>query len=278
MRRSVVWGLALSLTLGVMRPATEAAAAPTTISNCTTITTPGSFVLSKNLTPTKGDCLVVAADFVTIDFAGFAIVGNNTGDGVTDLNHAPPHRGVVIRNGTVENCKRGVYLANSIWSVVEGMRVIGNSDSGITANTGGVVLGNVVSGNGSGKAIGVSNGIASGNLVYENGGIGIGIGSQSIVEGNAVWGSGGDGIAVSGEAMVSGNLSNHNKGNGILLGYYGAGNYSTVSGNTAGSNGGAGLRVPCPSNIIGNTAQNNTGPNVLTVGLSCNRAHNLPSP
>src|SRR5271167_5049897 len=128
MKRSAVWRLALSLTLSATWPATEAAAAPTAISTYTTVAAPGSFVLSKNLMPTKGDCLVIAADFVTIDFAGFAIVGNKTGDGVTDLNHAPPHRGILIRNGTVENCKRGVYLANSIWSVVEDMRVIGNSD------------------------------------------------------------------------------------------------------------------------------------------------------
>jgi len=134
MRRTAVWRLALILALGLVQHAIEAAAAPTPISTCTTISATGSYVLSNNLVAGRGDCLIVAADFVTVDFAGFAIIGNKSGDGVTDLGHAPPYRGIVIRNGTVENCKRGVYLSNCIWSVVEDMRIIGNSSVGITAN------------------------------------------------------------------------------------------------------------------------------------------------
>lgn len=277
MRRTAVWRLALILALGLMQHAIEAAAAPTPISTCTTISATGSYVLSNNLVAGRGDCLIVAADFVTVDFAGFAIIGNKSGDGVTDLGHAPPYRGIVIRNGTVENCKRGVYLSNCIWSVVEDMRIIGNSSVGITANEYCDVLENVVSGNG-GDAIRVSLGIARHNLVESNGGIGIGIGSVSIVDGNAVHTSGADGIAVSGSASVSGNVSNQNKGIGIKLGFFGAGTESTITGNTADDNGGAGLSLVCPSNIIGNTGQGNAGGNLVTSGTGCKRSNNLPSP
>jgi hypothetical protein len=43
---------------------------------CQTISQPGSYELTDNLT-TNGDCLVITADFVTIDLAGFTITGNS---------------------------------------------------------------------------------------------------------------------------------------------------------------------------------------------------------
>ena len=45
--------------------AAHAGAAPREIHHCATITDPGSYELTANLTAT-GDCLVIAADFVTI--------------------------------------------------------------------------------------------------------------------------------------------------------------------------------------------------------------------
>jgi hypothetical protein len=41
------------------------------INKCTTIGKPGSYTLTRNLRATGGDCLVVAADFVTIDLGGW---------------------------------------------------------------------------------------------------------------------------------------------------------------------------------------------------------------
>ena len=55
----------------------EAAARETKITTCQTISQPGSYELANNLTAT-GDCLVITADGVTIDLAGFSIVGSNT--------------------------------------------------------------------------------------------------------------------------------------------------------------------------------------------------------
>ena len=50
------------------------------ISKCTTISKPGSYVLTRNLTA-SGDCLMVAANFVTLDLGGWVITGNGTGTG-----------------------------------------------------------------------------------------------------------------------------------------------------------------------------------------------------
>ena len=57
------------------------------ISKCGTISKPGSYVLTRNLTA-NGDCLVVAANFVTIDLGGWVITGNGTGGGITDQEAA----------------------------------------------------------------------------------------------------------------------------------------------------------------------------------------------
>ena len=72
--------LAASSTEGVAK----GPAGPTQIKSCGTLSEPGSYVVVQNLTAT-GDCLVIAADFVTIDLASaLAALGEITGEGVTE--------------------------------------------------------------------------------------------------------------------------------------------------------------------------------------------------
>ena len=62
---------------------------PTEIEKCRTIDKPGSYKLVNNLTGPlsgPGDCLEIAADFVTIDLAGFTISGPG------GFNPPPPTR------------------------------------------------------------------------------------------------------------------------------------------------------------------------------------------
>ena len=75
----------IALALGAMVLAPGAGAreeGPTEIERCQTISQPGSYVLVHNLTAT-GDCLLINADFVTVDLAGFAIIGSGTGTAIT---------------------------------------------------------------------------------------------------------------------------------------------------------------------------------------------------
>jgi hypothetical protein len=65
----------IALALGAaIAPGPGAQAAPTPIRECQTIDQPGSYVLERNLTAT-GDCLVITANFVTVNLAGFALTG-----------------------------------------------------------------------------------------------------------------------------------------------------------------------------------------------------------
>ena len=61
------------------------------ISKCTKITKPGSYVLTRNLTA-RGDCLVVAASFVTLDLGGFVITGEgDVGEGSGVIGQGDRH-------------------------------------------------------------------------------------------------------------------------------------------------------------------------------------------
>jgi hypothetical protein len=117
------------------------AAGPTEIAACTTITKSGSYVLTSNLTPAApGNCIVVAADFVTIDLNGFTIRGNTRppigkeGSGITTLTSPSGdlsgHRATTVRNGAITDFEFGILLYGPDLEV-ERIRAISNSDGGI---------------------------------------------------------------------------------------------------------------------------------------------------
>ncbi len=277
----------LAVLLGLNLGSGEAlAAGPTKITKCQTITQPGSYLVDNNLTAT-GDCLVIAADFVTLDLGGFVLTGNGTGAGVTD--NFTDHKGIVVRNGMVTNFSTGILL-HGAGSVVEGVRSINNGGTGIAvgfgtvtgntaANNGfygifagsGIVAGNMASDNGSDGIVGLASGsVVTGNVARSNGRNGINGGFQGAVfTGNAAYGNGGKGIVAAGS--VTGNSAAGNGGHGIQV----AGGVAT--GNDAVSNGADGLHVLCPSNVIGNKATFNTGANLAedTTFGACSDSNNL---
>jgi hypothetical protein len=101
--------------------------------NCQTITQSGSYTLTKNLTST-GDCILIAADFVTIDLAGFTISGSGdpTSIGIRELSPFvfPGLRGVVVRNGNVTNFGVGIELLSSLGATIENVNASANVSSG----------------------------------------------------------------------------------------------------------------------------------------------------
>jgi hypothetical protein len=255
-------------------PGGALASGPVKITKCQTITISGSYAVENNLTAT-GDCLVIAADFVTIDLAGFVLMGNRSGAGVVDPFPPAAHRGVVVRNGTVTNFGVGISLGDG--SRVEGVQAISNTSVGIFI-AGGVVTGNIVMNNGAeGISAGtaeISPGVKKGAVVtgnFANANAISGITADGVVTGNSASGNGLVG-GVAGFGAVTGNFANGNTGNGI-----GINQGSTVTGNVAKANTGDGLKVICPSNLIGNTATFN-GMNLdedLSSGVLCNDSNNV---
>jgi len=115
---------------------------PARIRECgVTITEPGAYVLEANLSsPSPNTCITIQSRYVTLDLAGFAIIGS--GD-----RSVPTYRGIyvqgglgfegiTVRNGSIQAFHDGVSLEGAAGSNVENMRVVFNENVGISLHTG----------------------------------------------------------------------------------------------------------------------------------------------
>src|SRR5258706_14664779 len=114
----------------VLAPAL-AQAAPKVLNNCQPITEPGAYVIGKNITA-SGDCFVIAADNVNLDFDGFVLTGNGTGSAFVE-QLAVGRKGLNVRNGVVTGFANGVFMLNSTAMVIDRMQFTNNSSSGVHA-------------------------------------------------------------------------------------------------------------------------------------------------
>jgi hypothetical protein len=126
------------------------ARAATSISACgTVITQPGSYLVTKSLMIAKAgskDCIVVAADDVTIDLGGSTIdCVSQVVDGIND--RGIPHSGLIIRNGSIVRCWEGVSLLDSKGVLVEGMLATASFADAISVGEGGLVIDCVINDN-----------------------------------------------------------------------------------------------------------------------------------
>jgi hypothetical protein len=177
------------------------------ISACGTISSPGSYVLTGNLS-SSGDCLRVRSDDVTIDFDGFVMTGDGTGDGISVDGTR-----FTVRNGTIRKFGIGIGLlsyslldvpGNVIermriadmagWGIGGGSAVVrdsvftGNGNTAMGLNEGSLVTGNRVVGNKAGIAV-AQGSTVSGNVVYSNSMLGINVTCPSLLLGNTSTGS-----------------------------------------------------------------------------------------
>lgn len=191
------------LLCGLLAPAV----AKTRGDSCTTISTSGLFQLTSNLQAT-GTCIIVAADFVTIDLGGFTITGNGTGEGITDDDR--PRRGTVVRNGMVSRFGYGINLSSSTQTTIDRVQSVDNLRDGINVGHKSNVVDSAAHNNG-GVGISVQGpGIVRNNLMTNNSGnIGLLAGSGSLVVGNVIhrtgFPNGGIGLEVSCPAAVLSN-------------------------------------------------------------------------
>jgi hypothetical protein len=130
--------LVASLVLGA---AGAAHAGGATIKSCgTTITAPGSYRVSANLTVPSGgsDCIRIASHYVTLDLGGFTVdCAGEEVNGITD--GTVNYRGVVIRNGRVTRCSRAIFLGSRA-VVIDHVQAFGNLSGIYVGNSGGLVI------------------------------------------------------------------------------------------------------------------------------------------
>jgi hypothetical protein len=121
----------------------RASAQHPTIGTCTTIDKPGSYKLEKVITATANDlisypvpfapnnllaCIVISADFVTLDMQGYTIIGPGSGNGIANV---PPTRAATVHNGTVTQFTNGIVLFGR-GHTVEKVQAVANTNNGIS--------------------------------------------------------------------------------------------------------------------------------------------------
>ena len=156
-------------------------------------------------TPPDG-CLIVNANFVTIDLKGFTITGNNEDSGI-----ASGAGGLVVRNGTIRRFDFGLNTGGS-GGRVEGINANGNEIDGIRGGNDSIVTNSISSGNG-GQGIVCGQCIVSNNVASFNNGDGFELAFSNIFSNTAV-GNIGDGFQVSCPSNLVGNFA---FGNGLNL-------------------------------------------------------------
>lgn len=264
-----------------------------------TISQPGSYVLTSNLTvPANTSGVVITANDVTLDLGGFSVVSNcdtNCSQGGSGISTDKTF-GISIRNGFVQgfysgiiggnliekisahsNIGTGIFASNS--SVIKDSLALNNGGDGIAGGSAVVVSDCIANFNGL-DGIFVTSGTIKGNIALNNHFNGIVAGNPdssaggSTITGNTTSNNGTAGILLSetSGSTLTANASSNNQGNGFDTG---ASTGSTLTGNSASLNVGIGFRVNCPSTLIGNTALRNGTPEVEVGGTGCNKVNNL---
>ena len=166
-----------------------------------TITQPGSYYLTTNLSST-GNGIIIKADRVTVDLMGFSLTGDRGSadygiwmDGATNAFV----RDIVVHGGIVSGFGYGVMCENTQNSRMEGLMLSSNAYSGVELSgvygqcDGNIIANCVVSSSGSyGVYLTGGNGQCDGNavdncVISDSSQIGIGLFGQSgHCEGNAV--------------------------------------------------------------------------------------------
>lgn len=206
-----------------------------------TISSPGFYYITKDLSCTEGHGITITADNVTLDLMGFGIIGPGCGGDCAGIYMAQ-RTNVEIRNGTVRDFNwHGIYEGSTggAGNRIIHIRARNNGNSGIDLNS--------------------MSTLVEGCTALGNGSYGIRTNNASTITGNICYLNGGIGLAASGGSTVTGNTSFNNTSFGII-----AGDGSTISGNTCYSNS-DGIYTGNASTITGNTCYDNTNYGIYAV-------------
>jgi hypothetical protein len=221
-RRTTLY-LAALLLLGIGTISPAANATPPTPISCTTgtytITAPGNYIVTANLT-TTGICILIEASDVAIDLQGHSITGTPTGFGISayDSSFTPyPEKNISITNGTIKGFYIGIALGADTYVTISNINAMQNLYAGI------------------------------------------GLDSNSKVHNSQANNNGSYGIACGGDYNTVNNSPANNNGlDGISFGAVpGEGNYNTVSHSPANNNGMYGIGFNGGHNTVINSPANN---------------------
>ncbi len=156
-------------TLFLLTLATQAFAGATVILSCgTNISSPGSYVLNKNLAVKQGggDCITITASNVTLDLQGYNIQCLAATRPVRGIFSNPGTTGITVRNGIIANCFEGVELLASTDASVYKIVAVSNTDFGIGVGHESTVMYSIADQNGNGGIATYCNSPGGSNIIY----------------------------------------------------------------------------------------------------------------
>jgi hypothetical protein len=209
----------LALGLFLLMPIASARAAATAVNACQTLSAPGNYLVTSNLTA-SGDCFTLTVSNIAIDMQGHKIVGNGSGAAITDGGNSI--RYIIVANGKISNFAKGIDLSSDSGQTADlilNVSVSGNTGDGINIRGRDNSLTSVIANNNGG------NGIVQGNCCNSifnvetngNAGDGINLSSEDYLKNVTSNGNGGNGVIGSSDSFVALSIANQNAGNGIEL-------------------------------------------------------------
>ncbi|WP_276279882.1 right-handed parallel beta-helix repeat-containing protein [Halorussus caseinilyticus] len=140
----------LAFALAVVAAVGPASAGPTAaldrgsatpIGDCTTVTEPGEYVLTGNVTDGGTEtCIEIRADDVTVDGAGHAVDGESVGQATAGVSVAPGSANVTVRNLTVSRWAFGVRYEGVAGGEIADVTARFDADGIHVADSSGVVV------------------------------------------------------------------------------------------------------------------------------------------
>ena len=235
-----------------------------------TVTQSGSYRLTGNLNVTENQtAILIQADDVSIDLAGFAILGPNTcsftgsafvctspgvGRGITRGNALI--NGTTVRNGVIRGMGQfGIFL----WARarVQDVTVEDNGASGLLVSQNSIVERSISRLNANhGVAMGDSS-IAANCVISDNFGVGISFGGQGTVLGSNISNNRGGGI-VSGGGVITDNVVKDNGASTSAPAIFLFG-WGVVRSNDVSFNRGPGISIDAAAVLADNQVTNNGG-------------------
>lgn len=235
-----------------------------------TISQPGSYVLTSNITGVSGaDGIVIASRDVVLDLNGFTVQGvagstagiRISGNAVTVVNGringwgaegiASGSAGLVVRDVQVwGNAARGMNLGNN--AIVERCIAFDNLDAGIRVGASSVIIDSIARNNASGGFLALPGSTITGSTSTGNTGTGIAVQNNGVIENCTARNNVGDGIAAGESSVIRGSTATGNTGDGVV-----ADVGSSISDSVASDNTGIGFLAFPGATIQNCNAQDN---------------------
>jgi hypothetical protein len=239
----------------------------TPISSAITLTNPGSYYLTTNISVASGSAITISANDVTLDLNGFAVTAGTAGTGIVVPG---TQRNISIRQGIVRNCPGDGISAGTVnGGLFSDLVLANNGGGGLAAGPNSVVQNCSALTNGSGIGVGEgslvihctargnSSGIGAGQycvvtacVASHNSGDGIGVSLGSTVSDCLAASNAGDGVQAADDCRVTGCHCSFNGRDGVSYGIHLTGNYARVEGNHLIDNNGRNLKLEIGSGTL----------------------------